>query len=70
MSINDLGLNGSITVSKLALPAGAKVFEEPDQDIVQCVEPAEQPEEEEAVGEVEPELIGRKREEEGEASES
>ncbi|NLS95544.1 MAG: 50S ribosomal protein L25 [Planctomycetaceae bacterium] len=68
VSINDLGLNGSVTVANLALPPGAKVFEEPDQHIVQCVEPAEQPEVEEVSGEVEPELIGRKREEEGEAS--
>ncbi len=70
VNINDLRLNGSITVASLELPPGAKVLAEVDQDIVQCVEPVEQPEEEVLAGEVEPEVIGRKREEEEGQSES
>lgn len=64
VNINELELNGSITVAQLELPAGAKVFEEPEQDVVQCAEMAEELEEEAEVGEVEPEVIGRKKEDE------
>jgi len=62
VNINDLELNGSITVAALELPSGAKAFEEPTQDIVQCIEITEQAEEEGEIGEVEPEVIGRKKE--------
>ena len=67
VSINDLELNGAITVASLELPSGAKVFAEPDQDIVQCVEVSETPEEEGEIGAVEPEVIGRKKDDEGDS---
>ena len=68
VSINDLGLNGSITVDKLELPSGAKALAEPGQDIVQCVELLEQAEEEAEAADVEPEVIGRKKDDEGESA--
>lgn len=64
VNINDLELNGSITVATLDLPSGAKVFEDLEQDIVQCVEVIEQAEEEAEGGEFEPEVIGRKKDDE------
>ena len=64
VNINDLELNGSITVAQLELPARAKVFEEPGKDVVQCVEMVEELEVEAEVGEAEPEVIGRKKEDE------
>ena len=67
VNINDLALNGSITVASLELPPGAKALEELARDIVQCVEMAEQPEEEAVAGEFEPEVIGRKRDDEEES---
>lgn len=64
ININELELNGSITVAALELPAGSKVSEDLEQDIVQCTEVTEQAEEELEGGEVEPEVIGRKKEDE------
>ena len=52
------------------VPKGAKVFAEPDDIVVECIMPAV--EEEEAAAEPlagEPEVSGRKKEEEGEAEE-
>ncbi len=67
VNINDLGLNGSITVASLELPPGAKVFADPEHDIVQCVEIAEESEAEAVAGEIEPEVIGRKKGDEEES---
>lgn len=67
VSINELELNGSITVADLPVPAGAKVLADPSQDVVQCTEPVEQLEEEAEAGEFEPEVIGRKADDEGES---
>jgi large subunit ribosomal protein L25 len=70
VSINRLKLGDSIPVSALELPSGARVLEEPEAVVVQCVVPTEAPEE--VAGEAapgEPEVIGeKKREEEGEDS--
>ena len=64
VNVNELELNDSISVSKLDLPRGAKVLVDDEAVVVQCVEVAEQLEEEAMVGEFEPEVIGRKREDE------
>jgi large subunit ribosomal protein L25 len=67
VSINDLQLNGSISVAELELPEGASLVSEDDEPIVTCNEAVEAPEEEEAPVEgAEPEVIGRKEEDEGE----
>ena len=68
LRINELGLGESILASDLALPDGTKLLTEPSTMIVHCTVPAA-PVEEEAVAAaegVEPEIIGRKAEEEGE----
>ncbi len=65
LSVNDLGLNGSITVAHLDLPSGATALVPPEKDIVQCVEVAEQLDDDGEFGEVEPEVIGRKKDDDG-----
>ena len=69
VSVNDLAMNGSITVAELELPAGAIALVDAKTDVVQCAEVVEQDEDDEAMGEVEPEVIGRKKDD-GEDSES
>lgn len=68
VDINHLELGGEIKVADLKLPTGAKILDvELDEVVVQCVEPVA--EVEEAAGEAlpgEPEVIGRKKEEEEE----
>jgi large subunit ribosomal protein L25 len=70
ININQLALNGSLTVGDIVdLPEGAKLVTDPKLVAVQCVEPAAEEEEEAAeTAGAEPELIGRKAtdEEEGE----
>jgi large subunit ribosomal protein L25 len=65
--VNHLALDGTITLGQLELPEKAKIFGDPETVVVQCVVPVEKPEElaaEAAPGE--PEVIGAKKEEEGE----
>ena len=71
VNINHLKLEDKILLSQLELPQGARLLEEDlEAVIVQCVVPAELPEEEGGEGaEAEPEVIGGKKEEEGEAEE-
>jgi large subunit ribosomal protein L25 len=67
LNINHLELKDSITVGQLELPSGVKLLSEPEAIAVQCVEPAVEEEVEAAPTEgAEPEVIGRKAEEEGE----
>jgi len=70
VNINELKLGDALLVGDLNLPAGVKLLSAPDAVVVQCVEP--KPEEEEvAVGEgAEPEVIGRKAEEEEEGEQA
>ena len=71
VSINDLQLDGEITVAQMQLPSGIQVLAEPDAVVVQCVMPKAElePGEGELGGGVEPEIIGRKAsEDEGEES--
>ena len=65
VNINHLKLGDSITVAQVEVPAGSKVHAEAEDVVVQCIMPAV--EEEEAAAEPlagEPEIIGRKKEEE------
>jgi large subunit ribosomal protein L25 len=63
VNINALELGESITVGQLELPSGAKVDVDPETVVVQCVERVEVEEEEVSIGPVEPEIIGRKDDE-------
>jgi large subunit ribosomal protein L25 len=63
VNVNHLELNQSITIGQLQLPAGIKVLEDPEDVVVECVEPVEELETEAGEGVVEPEVIGRKKEE-------
>ena len=70
LSINNLELDQSLTVKDLDLPEGASVVSDDSAMIVQCVEESAAAEEEEAEatdGPSEPEVIGGKKEEDGEA---
>ncbi len=72
VNINNLELNESISIEDLEdVPKGVKILEDPATSIVHCQIPMEMPEEgeEEEVSTEEPEVIGRKSdEEEGEES--
>jgi large subunit ribosomal protein L25 len=64
VNVNQLEMGSSIAVGQLELPAGLQVFGDPEAVVVECVEPVEEVEEAAAAaGEVEPEVIGRKKEE-------
>jgi large subunit ribosomal protein L25 len=64
VNVNQLEMGSSIAVGQLELPPGVVVFAEPETVLVECVEPVEEVEEAGAApGEVEPEVIGRKKEE-------
>jgi large subunit ribosomal protein L25 len=68
LMINHLNLDESLTVSALHLPDKATFVTSPDEVIVQCVEPiAEEPEESAEPGAAEPEVIGRKDEDDEES---
>ena len=69
VNVNDLHLGGGLKVSDLqGVPEGAKVILGSDATLVQCIEKPVAAEEEEAeVAAAEPEVIGEKKEEEGES---
>jgi len=65
VKVNDLHLGGELRAGALALPAGMKLLSDPELVLVHCVEPVK--EEEAGMGEgvpAEPEIIGRKAEDE------
>ena len=66
LKIGDLGVDQMIDASQIPLPAGAKLAEAGTTPIVSCAVPTEQVEEETVVaeGSDEPEVIGKKDEEE------
>lgn len=67
VSVNQLNLGDQITVGQLQLPHSVTVLVDADEMVVECHEPVEVSEEPlAAAGEAEPEVIGRKKEEEGE----
>jgi large subunit ribosomal protein L25 len=68
LNINGLEKNGSLSVADLDLPEGAKMLVDDDTVIATCTEPEEELEDEEGVGGMmEPEVIGRKADDEEEA---
>jgi large subunit ribosomal protein L25 len=69
--IGELKIGDSITAADLKLPPGVTLISDPEAVVVQCVEARAEEEEEGAAapGAAEPEVIGRKAEEEGEAEE-
>jgi len=70
VKINQLKLGEAIKVADLSLPDLVVAMADKDAVVVQCVMPAEVPEEVTvAAGEAEPEVIGRKKEEEEEEEE-
>jgi large subunit ribosomal protein L25 len=70
VNINELHLGGSISIADLELPPGVKSLQPETTMVVHCIEPAAAEEEEAGVVEgAEPELIGRKPEDEEEAEE-
>ncbi|MBX7168918.1 MAG: 50S ribosomal protein L25 [Pirellulales bacterium] len=69
LSVNHLGLNQSLTIKDLSLPANVKVLAEDDTVVAECHEPKAVVESEAPAEGAEPELIGRKAEDEGEEGE-
>jgi large subunit ribosomal protein L25 len=69
VTINDLEVDQTITASQLELPPGATLKTDADAVICSCIVPAALEEEAEAAAAetVEPEVIGRKAEDEAEA---
>ena len=68
--VKDLHLNGAIHAGEIKLPEGVKLLSDPELLVVHCVPPAAEEElEATEAGGVEPEVIGRKAEDEGEDAE-
>ena len=63
VNINELHLNQAITVANLKLPEGVRVLDDADEIVVQCVPPREESETTD-MGGAEPEVIGRKADDE------
>ena len=63
VNVNHLEVGDEIKVSQLELPEGVQVLASPDEIVVQCVEPAAEMEAETGAG-VEPEVIGRRAQDE------
>jgi large subunit ribosomal protein L25 len=70
VNINSLELGQAVTAGQLELPEGARLVTPEETVVVHCIEPvveeAAEEEAELAAGEVEPEVIGRKEDEEEE----
>lgn len=67
LNITNLGLNKHLTYADIPLPAGAVMLSHLEEQVVHCVVPKAEAEEGAAPAEsAEPEVIGRKKEEEGE----
>jgi large subunit ribosomal protein L25 len=71
VKINHLELGQAITAGQVAIPNGATLVGSPDDIVVQCTEIVEmaEPDALAEMGPAEPELIGRKAEDEEEPSE-
>jgi large subunit ribosomal protein L25 len=65
VKINALNKGEHITVGQLEVPEGVKVLADPEDIVVQCVEAADEAQPELHAESAEPEVIGRKAEEEG-----
>ncbi len=64
LNINDLKVGNSLTAADLKLPPGVTLVSDPDAVLVHCVEARTEEEIEAAAGGAEPEVIGRKAEDE------
>ena len=67
VNINDLTIGDSVTAGDLQLPSGVKLISDAEAVVVQCIEARTEEEEQDAAvapGAAEPEVIGRKAEEE------
>jgi large subunit ribosomal protein L25 len=69
LNVNELQKGGQLLASDLQLPPGVTLISDADMVLVHCVEARAEEEEAAAAGVAEPEIIGRKAEEEGEAEE-
>jgi len=69
VNINELKVGDSVTAGDLQLPPAAKLLSDADAVVVQCIEARDEEEEAVAPGSVEPEVIGRKADEEEAAAE-
>jgi large subunit ribosomal protein L25 len=65
VKINTLNKGEHIAVGQLEVPEGVKVLADPEDIVVQCVEAADEAQPELHAESAEPEVIGRKAEEEG-----
>ena len=66
--VGRLEIGGAIKVHDLDLPKGSRALADADESVVTCTLPTQKGEEAATAGAVEPELIGRKAAEEGEAT--
>ena len=66
IKVNSLKLDDLLKVSDLVLPAGVVVLAEPEELLVDCVIPVEVEETDATAAAAEPEVIGRKKEEDEE----
>lgn len=64
LSVNDLKVGDALKVGQVQLPAGVTLLSDPDQIAVQCEVPVEAEEAAPSEAGAEPEVIGRKAEEE------
>ena len=67
VNINDLTIGDSVTAGDLQLPSGVKLISDAEAVVVQCIEARTEEEGQDAAvtpGAAEPEVIGRKAEEE------
>ncbi len=69
LRIGELKLDQSLRAGDIELPEGVKLLTDADTVIVHCALPVEESEESEGGESAEPEIIGRKAEDEGEGSE-
>ncbi|HEX4149926.1 MAG TPA: 50S ribosomal protein L25 [Pirellulales bacterium] len=66
LRVTDLQLEGSLTAADIELPPGVTLVSDPEELVVHCVKPSAEEEGEPVAGEgAEPEVIGRKAEDEG-----
>jgi large subunit ribosomal protein L25 len=70
VNVRELHLNGAIHAGEIKLPDGVKLLSDPELLVAHCVAPAAEEElETSETGSVEPEVIGRKADDEGEGDE-
>lgn len=69
INVSSLHLDGELTAGQVVLPEGASLLTDADEIVVHCVRPKTEDETAATAEPGEPEVIGRKKEEEGEGSE-